>query len=733
MGLIDFIDQECEVLKLLQNNEFFRKQIAQRIDYVMVDEFQDTSPIQLAIFLKLNELCKNGSFWVGDPKQAIYGFRGTDPELMASCVSKLHTKHTLSHSWRSRENLVSLSNEIFRHVFNNLSEKEIVLSIPEERNTEATGGIIEAWHLPVEKKDNNWNAMAKGVSKLLQEGVQAQDIAILVRTNNHCKALAQAFAKWNIPITAETGKLMTTPECALAMAGYRYCLDENDTVALAILLSLYDDNENWAEELRQARDNAIDKKDFLSEIRKKNFLEKLIKSEDETPLELLERVITVLDLEQYARTMQFPERRLANLDELRRLCKAYMDQAEAKHSAATPSGFLCALNDSNAMGASSIGENTVTVMTYHKAKGLEWPVVILTGLDYTPHARVFGCHVVPSDDFDFNNPLANRELRYWPYPFGKATSTQLEEKLQGMQEQQRETKREMDEARRVFYVGLTRAKDRLIFAINRKLPTKGEREKDPSMPDNLLTGWLDNLSENLKLTFPMTSGDAEWMVNDKTFKLRTTIFDNEEPTETLSSLKTFIDSAPLSNTVHSPAHRAPSSIHEDDGKAKLIAQLPALSSHPGKILDYDQLGNVFHNYIALNPQQNQHGIAKRIIDNWQMEGCLKPETVIEASEHFYEWLKEYYPNATVSCEVPVTYHDDNGTLYQGFIDVLLETQDGFVIIDHKTGGAADSATFAAGHVAQLRLYKKAVEEATHKKVLELVIHLPLMEKCYSIQ
>ena len=603
----------------------------------------------------------------------------------------------------------------------------------EERKQKATGGIIEAWHLPVEKKNNNWSALAKGVYKLLEEGIKAKDIAILVRTNNDGKTLAQAFAEWNIPVTTKTGKLMATPECALAMAGYRYCLDEKDTVALAILLSLYSDNENWLEELRQARDNTIDKKDFLSEIRKKDFLDKLIQKEDETPLELLERVITVLDLEKYARTMQFPERRLANLDELRRLCKAYMDQAEAKHSAATPSGFLCTLNDSNAIEASSIGENTVTVMTYHKAKGLDWPIVILTGLDYTPHARVFGCHVVPADDFDFNNPLANRELRYWPYPFGQATSTQLEEKLQGMQEQQKEAKREMDEAKRVFYVGLTRAKDRLIFAINRKLPNKGEREKDPSTPDRLLTSWLDNLSDNLKLVFPMTAGDAELKVNDKPFTLKTTIFNNAEPPEAPSLLKTFIDSAPLLTTVHSPARRAPSSIHEEDGNAKLIAQLPALSSHPSKILDYDQLGNVFHNYIALNPQQNQLEIAKRIIGNWKMEGCLKPETVIEASEHFYEWLKNSYPNATVSCEVPITYHDDNGTLYQGFIDVLLETQDGFVIIDHKTGGAVDSAAFAAGHVAQLRLYKKAVEEYTHKKVLELVIHLPLMGKCYSIQ
>ena len=736
MGLIDFTDQESEVLKLLQNNEFFKEQIRQRIEYIMVDEFQDTSPIQLAIFLKLNELCQNGSFWVGDPKQAIYGFRGTDPELMKACVSKLHSEHTLSHSWRSKANLVNFSNAIFRQVFDNLPSNEITLDIPEERKFEATGGMIEAWHLTLKgNKSNNWDALAKGVSDLLHEGVKPKDIAILLRTNAQCKGLADAFTKWNIPITAETGKLMTTPECALAMAGYRYCLDENDTIALAILLALYDGNGKWTEELRQARDNVTEEKDFLSEIRKKDYLVNLLKrnDEDETPLELLEHVITVLDLERHVRTMQFPERRLANLDELRRLCKEYMNQAEANHTTATPSGFLYILNDSNVTEASSIGENAVTVMTYHKSKGLEWPVVILGGLDSTPDPKIFGSHIVPAENFDLEAPLANRELRYWPYPFGSSTPELIKEKLDKSKEQQIETNREMDEARRLFYVGLTRAKDRLIFAINRKQPSKTALEKDPSEPDKLQTGWLGILSKKLILDFPMTSGELEWKVNDEAFTLRTTIFNNVEPPDTSIVQKAFIDTLAPSTKTHFPARLAPSSLHEDDGKATLVASLPPLSCRPASPQDYDQFGNVFHNYIALNPQERQHEIATRLITNWKMEKYLKPETVIEASEHFYAWLKEQYPEANIATEVPVTYHDDNGTLYQGFIDMLLETPEGFVVIDHKTGGGADAAALAAKHVAQLCLYKKAVENVTNKKVLELIIHLPIMEKCFSIE
>ena len=59
--------------------------MADRVQVLLVDEFQDTSPIQLAVFLRLAALAHH-TVWVGDPKQAIYGFRGADPELMAACL-----------------------------------------------------------------------------------------------------------------------------------------------------------------------------------------------------------------------------------------------------------------------------------------------------------------------------------------------------------------------------------------------------------------------------------------------------------------------------------------------------------------------------------------------------------------------------------------------------------------------------------------------------------------------
>ncbi len=126
-GLLDFVDQEVHALELLCRPDV-REVLKEQLDLVLVDEFQDTSPLQLAIFLKLAELAGQ-SVWVGDPKQAIFGFRGTDPALMDAAIESLASPsrdpdlvaaavdavagrspvETLSTSFRSRPHLVERS------------------------------------------------------------------------------------------------------------------------------------------------------------------------------------------------------------------------------------------------------------------------------------------------------------------------------------------------------------------------------------------------------------------------------------------------------------------------------------------------------------------------------------------------------------------------------------------------------------------------------------------------
>ena len=117
--------------------------LTEEIDLLMVDEFQDTSPIQLALFLKLARLAKH-VVWVGDVKQAIYGFRGGDAALMRSVLTALPamggSKETLQYSFRSRPALVALVNELFGTAFTGLPPADVHLMPKRLEYTRDAGG-----------------------------------------------------------------------------------------------------------------------------------------------------------------------------------------------------------------------------------------------------------------------------------------------------------------------------------------------------------------------------------------------------------------------------------------------------------------------------------------------------------------------------------------------------------------------------------------------------------------
>ncbi len=266
-GLMDFVDQEQQLLKLLDLPQV-TSSITQELDILLVDEFQDTSPIQLALFLKLAEMAGE-CIWVGDIKQAIYGFRGTDPQLMNAVVGELKRSgipvDILPSSWRSRPALVELANALFVPAFSEYLNEEQVRLKPERKEMLADVPL-QFWDWEGSNEEKRAASLAKGVTDLLKSGVQIVDketnmpraiqpgdIAILSRMNSKAVKYAQALSTRGQSVTLEQPGLLETPEVHLAMACLRYLVDQNDSLACAEIIALKtsDSPEIWLEKRLQ--------------------------------------------------------------------------------------------------------------------------------------------------------------------------------------------------------------------------------------------------------------------------------------------------------------------------------------------------------------------------------------------------------------------------------------------------------------------------------------------------
>ncbi|MFB3077715.1 MAG: UvrD-helicase domain-containing protein, partial [Lysobacterales bacterium] len=170
-GLIDFVDQEQRLYQLL-DNPIVAETLQEELQLLMVDEFQDTSPIQLALFLKLSKLAEQ-VIWVGDIKQSIYGFRGADPTLMAAVVNRVvaggNPPQILEKSWRSRPELVAYTNKLFVPAFADTLTPEQV-SLEPARESISKEPAVETWRLTGKNKGLRAQALANGVSELMASG-----------------------------------------------------------------------------------------------------------------------------------------------------------------------------------------------------------------------------------------------------------------------------------------------------------------------------------------------------------------------------------------------------------------------------------------------------------------------------------------------------------------------------------------------------------------------------------
>ncbi|MBE6061981.1 MAG: ATP-dependent helicase [Clostridium butyricum] len=189
----DFDDLAIEVLKMLQSNKRMLDGYKKLFKFILVDEFQDCDEIQIEFLKMINDGGDNSLFAVGDEDQCIYSFRGSKPEYMVS-FDKLFedgSKYYLSVNYRSRKNIVEKSKDVIK--FNKARNKK------EIHWNKHSDGIIK-WFNPYNEKAQA-DIIADTICEERKIGIPYENNAVLYRTNMESNTIIDVFTKRKIPFT----------------------------------------------------------------------------------------------------------------------------------------------------------------------------------------------------------------------------------------------------------------------------------------------------------------------------------------------------------------------------------------------------------------------------------------------------------------------------------------------------------------------------------------------------
>jgi ATP-dependent helicase/nuclease subunit A len=781
LGVMDFVDQEVRALDLLRTNHRVRESIASRYRLLAVDEFQDSSPIQLAIFMELADLVDE-VIWVGDRKQAIYGFRGADPELMNDVFEALiggttnlgtATSENLGESWRSSEPPLELSNTLFSSVFADQKEAEVVLGIPPAREHLRGIGSRELWVPNTDAGKNGRangrmvKAIAEGVVDLLGRSPQLPDgevsqgdIAVLMRTNRQIDSVIEELKARGIRAVGSTSNLLSTREGQFIASGLAAVVDRDDAVALTELVTLVPEHAShhtWFEETVRIVD-----KDERHNHNQTWWDDPALAALSEleanaarySSAELLLAISDALDLPQRIKAWSNPETRLATLDALCQIAGEYEDGAQQTRSPVTPAGLLDHLTEAASSYEQTTANDAVLVTTMHQSKGLQWPVVIVG----VPVAKDHGHREITVEKapvFDAKRPLADRSLRYLPgviKDYGP-----LKERLARLDTVSRSAAAEKRETERLLYVALTRAECHSIVAFgdpvgrNNLLSASGdERLLDwevPAISETSTPAYDD--SAVLQIADLRASGSDRALQHHE-LTMRITAYpvdasaervgENDDEARSFYAHTDIPMRLPVTADAHLPAHVSPSSMPSEgiDAEVSILATLgEPLVEKGGQ--DWDRVGDAVHAYLGLPitalPDEARLAAAKRILARWDVETILNTDVLVELGRRWTDWVDRTFPGAELVTESPTAWRNDDRQVMEGWIDARIILPDGrHLLVDHKSYPGSDPIGHVSkNYLGQLHSYARAIESARGEAPERILVHLPLISEILEVR
>ncbi len=415
---LDFDDLIVLPVRLLREYPEILERVQNRFQYLHVDEFQDTNELQ-GEFVEFIAGETQNLFVVGDIDQNVYSWRGATIENLLSFEKTYpRAKHiVLEHNYRSTKNIVEASNTVIERN-KNRKEKHAITDNPQ-------GNPIELHVLDTAEKEARFIAL--DARSRIAEGVSPSEIAVLYRTNFQSRALEEALLRFGVPYTLLGTRFLDRKEVKDVLAWVRLSLEPaRDSDRVRAIQS----PSRGIGKVTIAKIAVGKQSELTPAVRAKvDAFESIVstlhtESETMLPSLFVKRVIELSGIDEaLLKDGEEGQERLENARELATLASRY-DTLPGRDGIAAFLADTALAGDQDEMDRPQSGEKKegVTLMTVHGAKGLEFDVVYVTGM----------------------------EEGLFPH--------------QGMGN---EEERDEEEERRLFYVAMTRAKKELVLTLAR--------------------------------------------------------------------------------------------------------------------------------------------------------------------------------------------------------------------------------------------------------------------------
>lgn len=736
-NLLDYNDMEKYMRDLLTDEEL-SAEIKMDYRYLFVDEYQDCSPIQVKIFDRLSELMEH-SYWVGDYKQAIYGFRGSDITLTKAVVDRIATGQNgcemakpLDTSYRSLPDIVKVCNETFKRTFAGvLDEKSITLKEHRENKEGITS--LRYWDLSSQEDVG----LPHHIAHLIQQGVKPSDIAVLGRANAPLNEMAGVLTdNFGIPASRENLPVSQMAATPLVLALLALVASEKDSLAKA-QIAILTEQDFGTKELIESKllfdaEEGTKDKDFLNEVPLvKRLLELRPMLKQQSVAALVETMIIELDLYNVVKKIGRVSESQSCLNTIIRTAYTYEQHCVQMNLPATVNGFMDYLTVIDPVGTGDA--NGVQLHTYHSSKGLQWKYVILTSLrermdDPAKCVKqsIYGIHFNYSEQPSAETPYPEVYIRVMPFVYGSGNTKVPEDIQEDIEKSELYKKVKSDslsESNRLMYVGMTRPQDVMILALEK--PAKNNHELQwlqdvgldcvqPQDNSDLLGVGMHFIDETLTPEEGEQINSYHYMADNEKMKTRRIPYQQEL--------------CEADRKYMSPSSQWEKGHVEKDYK---ICESLKRGTLVGRTMA--DVGNCIHQiYCGIEQNIDNEAYYKDLIASYGLSSYLIDyEGIRTAWEELVAWLTEKYGQAThIYHERPFSHLKD-GQVFTGSIDLVWQTEEGDILIDFKTCPLGhkhilneESDHYAGWYAGQLDAYTDALE-AAGEKVIKRFIYYPV--------